>query len=174
MRSIGDAIRPATDMAAKGLTAVAQGITKLSDGFPAVVMGIGGVVAAILAFKTASSAFKIGRGVLNIARGRRLGRASSEDNVSADLPKTGSKVVDAGLDVLGKVFAPRSTGAEPANDPVVGVTIRSACLWLMPMLLARSVGLSAVAALPGLLVVVAEVVAVNAVERRKAHQPGLL
>ncbi|MEE1902670.1 phage tail tape measure protein [Pseudomonas inefficax] len=120
MRSIGDAIRPATDMAAKGLTAVAQGITKLSDGFPAVVMGIGGVVAAILAFKTASSAFKIGRGVLNIARGRRLGHASSEDNVSADLPKTGSKVVDAGLDVLGKVFAPRSTGAEPANDPVVG------------------------------------------------------
>ncbi|MFP3372423.1 phage tail tape measure protein [Pseudomonas sp. SIMBA_068] len=120
MRSIGDAIRPATDMAAKGLTAVAQGITKLSDGFPAVVMGIGGVVAAILAFKTASSAFKIGRGVLNIARGRRLGRAGSEDNVAADLPKTGSKVVDAGLDVLGKVFAPRSTGAEPANDPVVG------------------------------------------------------
>ncbi|MFG0851583.1 phage tail tape measure protein [Pseudomonas sp. FYR_2] len=120
MRSIGDAIRPATDMAAKGLTAVAQGITKLSDGFPAVVMGIGGVVASILAFKTASSAFKIGRGVLNIARGRRLGRASSQDNVAADLPKTGSKVVDAGLDALGKVFAPRSTGAEPANDPVVG------------------------------------------------------
>ncbi|WP_338799594.1 phage tail tape measure protein [Pseudomonas monteilii] len=120
MRSIGDAIRPATDMAAKGLTAVAQGITKLSDGFPAVVMGIGGVVAAILAFKTASSAFKIGRGVLNIARGRRLGRAGREDNVAADLPKTGSKVVDAGLDVLGKVFAPRSTGAEPANDPAVG------------------------------------------------------
>ncbi|MFF7861460.1 phage tail tape measure protein [Pseudomonas monteilii] len=120
MRSIGDAIRPATDMAANGLTAVAQGIRKLSDGFPAVVMGIGGVVAAILAFKTASSAFKIGRGVLNIARGRRLGRAGREDNVAADLPKTGSKVVDAGLDVLGKVFAPRSTGAEPANDPVVG------------------------------------------------------
>ncbi|PYG83233.1 TP901 family phage tail tape measure protein [Pseudomonas sp. RV120224-01c] len=120
MRSIGDAIRPATDMAAKGLTAVAQGITKLSDGFPAVVMGIGGVVAAILAFKTASSAFKIGRGLLNIARGRRLGRAGSEDNVAADLPKTGSKVVDAGLDVLGKVFAPRSIGAEAANDPAVG------------------------------------------------------
>ncbi|MCE1004514.1 phage tail tape measure protein [Pseudomonas sp. NMI1173_11] len=120
MRSIGDAIRPATDMAAKGLTAVAQGITKLSDGFPAVVMGIGGVVAAILAFKTTSSAFKIGRGVLNIARGRRLGRAGRADNPAADLPKTGSRVVDAGLGALGKVFAPRSTGAEPANDPVLG------------------------------------------------------
>ncbi|KPM60184.1 phage tail tape measure protein [Pseudomonas monteilii] len=120
MRSIGDAIRPATDMAAKGLTAVAQGITRLSDGFPAVVTGIGGIVAAILAFKTASSAFKIGRGVLNIARGRRLGRAFREDNAVTNLPKTGSKVVDAGLGVLGKVFASRSTGAEPANDPVVG------------------------------------------------------
>ncbi|WP_337247161.1 phage tail tape measure protein [Pseudomonas monteilii] len=120
MRSIGDAIRPATDMAAKGLAAVAQGITRLSDGFPVVVMGIGGIVAAILAFKTASSAFKIGRGVLNIARGRRLGRAAHEDNAVTDLPKTGSKVVDAGLGVLGKVFASRSTGAEPANDPVVG------------------------------------------------------
>ncbi len=120
MRSIGDAIRPATDMAAKGLTAVAQGITRLSDGFPAVVMGIGGVVAAILAFKTTSSAFKIGRGVLNIARGRRLGRAGRGDDSAADLPKTGSKVVDAGLGVLGKVFAPRSTGTEPANDPVLG------------------------------------------------------
>ncbi|MEC4559751.1 phage tail tape measure protein [Pseudomonas inefficax] len=120
MRSIGDAIRPATDMAAKGLTAVAQGITRLSDGFPAVVMGISGIVAAILAFKTASSAFKIGRGVLNIARGRRLGRAAHQDNAVTDLPKTGSKVVDAGLGVLGKVFASRSTGAEPANDPVVG------------------------------------------------------
>lgn len=120
MRSVGDAIRPATDMAAKGLAAVAQGITRLSDGFPAVVMGISGIVAAILAFKTASSAFKIGRGVLNIARGRRLGRSAHQDNAVTDLPKTGSKVVDAGLGVLGKVFASRSTGAEPANDPVVG------------------------------------------------------
>ncbi|MBA1318681.1 phage tail tape measure protein [Pseudomonas monteilii] len=106
MRSIGDAIRPATDMAARGLTAVAQGITKLSDGFPAVVIGIGGVVAAILAFKTASSAFKIGRGVLNIACGRRLGRAAHEDNAVTDLPKTGSKVIDAGLGVLGNGSLP--------------------------------------------------------------------
>ncbi|MEX5504170.1 phage tail tape measure protein, partial [Pseudomonas putida] len=120
MRSIGDAIRPATDMAAKGLTAVAQGITTLSDKFPAVVMGIGGVVAAILAFKTTASAFKIGRGVLNIARGRRLGRVGREDGAAVDLPKTGNKVVDAGLGALGKVFASRSAGAEPANDPVMG------------------------------------------------------
>ena len=124
MRSIGDAIRPATDMAAKGLTAVARGITDLSDKFPAVVTGIAGTVAAILALKTASSAFKIGRGVFNIARGRGLesfaGRAGRGERAPIELPKTGNKVVDTGLGVLGKVFGSRSAGADPANDPVTG------------------------------------------------------
>ncbi|WP_284396526.1 phage tail tape measure protein, partial [Pseudomonas putida] len=124
MRSIGDAIRPATDMAAKGLTAVARGITDLSDKFPAVVTGIAGTVAAILALKTASSAFKVGRGVFNIARGRGLesfaGRAGRGERAPIELPKTGNKVVDTGLGVLGKVFGARSAGADPANDPVTG------------------------------------------------------
>lgn len=124
MRSIGDAIRPATDMASKGLTAVARGITSLSDSFPAVVAGITGTVAAILALKTASSAFKIGRGVLNIARGRGLermaGRAGRRDRTPLELPKTGSKVVDTGLGLLGKVFGATPKDAAPANDPLVG------------------------------------------------------
>ncbi|AOX10672.1 phage tail tape measure protein [Pseudomonas putida JB] len=124
MRSIGDAIRPATDMASKGLTAVARGITSLSDKFPAVVAGIAGTVAAILALKTASSAFKIGRGVLNIARGRGLekmaGRAGRGDRTPIELPKTGSKVVDTGLGLLGKVFGATRKDAAPANDPLAG------------------------------------------------------
>ncbi|PWY44433.1 phage tail tape measure protein [Pseudomonas sp. RW405] len=124
MRSIGDAIRPATDMAAKGLTAVARGITSLSDSFPAVVAGITGTVAAILALKTASSAFKIGRGVLNLARGRGLermaGRAGRGDRTPIELPKTGSKVVDTGLGLLGKVFGATQTDAAPANDSLAG------------------------------------------------------
>ncbi|MEZ2724909.1 phage tail tape measure protein [Pseudomonas putida] len=124
MRSIGDAIRPATDMASKGLTAVARGITSLSDKFPAVVAGIAGTVAAILALKTASSAFKIGRGVLNIARGRGLervsGRAGRGDRTPIELPKTGSKMVDTGLGLLGKVFGATPKDAAPANDPLAG------------------------------------------------------
>ncbi|MCE1058549.1 phage tail tape measure protein [Pseudomonas alloputida] len=124
MRSIGDAIRPATDMASKGLTAVARGITSLSDSFPAVVAGITGTVAAILALKTASSAFKIGRGVLNIARGRGLermaGRAGRVDRTPIELPKTGSKVVDTGLGLLGKVFGATPKDAAPANDLLAG------------------------------------------------------
>lgn len=124
MRSIGDAIRPATDMASKGLTAVARGVTSLSDSFPAVVAGITGTVAAILALKTASSAFKIGRGVLNIARGRGLqrmaGRAGRSDRTPIELPRTGSKVVDTGFGLLGKVFGATPKDAAPANDPLAG------------------------------------------------------
>lgn len=113
MRSIGDAIRPATDMVAKGLTAVVNGITTLSDKFPAVVMGIGGITAAVIAFLTARSALKIGRGVFNVARGRAFGRGTGRDadDALADLPKTGNKVLDAGLGVLGKVL-----GGPASND----------------------------------------------------------
>jgi len=124
MRSIGDAIRPATDMVATGVTTVARGLTKLADGFPSVVLGIGGITAAVIAFMTASSALKIGRGVFNIARGRGLeglaGRAGRGKGAPIELPKTGNKVVDTGLGVLGKVFSSRSTESAPANDGEAG------------------------------------------------------
>ena len=119
MRSIGDAIRPATDMVATGVTTVARGLTKLADGFPSVVLGIGGITAAVIAFMTASSALKIGRGVFNIARGRGLERLAGRAG-RGELPKTGNKVVDTGLDVLGKVFSSRSTESGPANDGEAG------------------------------------------------------
>nr|WP_180205511.1 phage tail tape measure protein [Pseudomonas sp. SbOxS1]NYU05624.1 phage tail tape measure protein [Pseudomonas sp. SbOxS1] len=119
MRSIGDAIRPATDAAAQGLTWVARGLTSLSDNAQPVVLGIAGIVAAVGAFLTVSSGVKIGRGVVNIARGRGLerfgGRADRGDSAPLDLPKTGNKVVDTGLGVLGKVFG-ASTGPAPANE----------------------------------------------------------
>ena len=121
MRSIGDAIRPATDMAAQVLTAVARGITTLSDKFPAVVTGIAGTVAALLALSTAASAYRIGKGALNIARGGWLGRGSKEDEAPTRRRVTGNKVVDAGLGVLDKVLSQRSTDAEPANDPLGGI-----------------------------------------------------
>ncbi|MFP3863262.1 phage tail tape measure protein [Pseudomonas capeferrum] len=119
MRSIGDAIRPATDMVATGVTTVARGLTKLADGFPSVVLGIGGITAAVIAFMTASSALKIGRGVFNIARGRGLERLAGRAE-RGELPKTGNKVVDTGLGVLGKVFSSRSTESAPANDGEAG------------------------------------------------------
>ena len=121
MRSIGDAIRPATDLAAQGLTKVARGITSLSDQFPSIAMGIGGITAAVLAFMTARSALRIGRGVFNIARGRGLegmaGRVGRAERAPIDLPKTGNKVVDTGLGLLGKVFSAGSKGAAQGDDP---------------------------------------------------------
>ncbi|RDL18512.1 TP901 family phage tail tape measure protein [Pseudomonas sp. URMO17WK12:I10] len=123
MRSIGDAIRPATDLAAKGLTLVARKVTALADDFQPLVMGIAGATAAVMAFVTARSALKIGRGVLNIALGRSMEGMASRGNRTArppiNLPKTGSKVLDTGLGLLGKVFAPGASGeaAEAANDP---------------------------------------------------------
>ncbi|MBI6915660.1 phage tail tape measure protein [Pseudomonas juntendi] len=121
MRSIGDAIRPATDMAAQGLTRVARGITSLSDQFPSIAMGIGGITAAVLAFLSARSALRIGRGVFNIARGRGLesmaGRVGRTGRAPVELPKTGNKVVDTGLGLLGKVFSSGSKVPGQADEP---------------------------------------------------------
>ncbi|KAF0255148.1 phage tail tape measure protein [Pseudomonas putida] len=121
MRSIGDAIRPATDMAAQGLTKVARGITSLSDQFPSIAMGVGGITAAVIAFLSARSALRVGRGVFNIAMGRGLeglaGRAGKAERAPIKLPKTGSKVVDTGLGLLGKVFSTGSKVPGQADDP---------------------------------------------------------
>ncbi|MFG0827098.1 phage tail tape measure protein [Pseudomonas sp. CJQ_7] len=120
MRSIGDAIRPATDMAAKGLTAVAQGITTLSDKFPAVIMGLAGLAAGISGLRAVRSGAKVARGAFNVARGRawsaRGGGKLEEAPAGAALPKTGNRVLDAGMGALGKVF-----GAPASNDPAPGV-----------------------------------------------------
>ncbi|HCR1337637.1 TPA: phage tail tape measure protein [Pseudomonas aeruginosa] len=119
MRSVGDAIRPVTDAVAQGLTWIFQGLTRLSDGAQPVVLALGAVAAGFMALKTASSGLKIARGVFNIARGRRLARGlgRGEDGVSAgvELPKTGNRVVDAGLGALGKVL-----GVPASNDPDAG------------------------------------------------------
>ena len=108
MRSIGDAIRPATDMAAKGLTAVAQGITTLSDKFPAVIMGLAGLAAGISGLLAVRSGARVARGAFNVARGRawsaRRGGKLEEAPAEAALSKTGNRVLDAGMGVLGKVF----------------------------------------------------------------------
>ncbi|MDZ5740952.1 phage tail tape measure protein [Pseudomonas asiatica] len=118
MRSVGDAIRPATDAVAQGLTTIAHGLTTLSDKFPAVIMGLAGLAAGIAGLMAARSTGKMALGVFNVARGRswnyRRGQAD-EAPAAAALPKTGNRVVDAGLGVLGRVL-----GAPASNDPAAG------------------------------------------------------
>lgn len=116
MRSIGDAIRPATDAFAIGATTVVHWITKLSDTVPELAMGLTGLAAAVGAVFAARSAAKIGAGVFNVARGRawgyRRGGKAAEVPGEGQAPKTGNRVVDAGLGALGKVF-----GVPASNDP---------------------------------------------------------
>ncbi|MGE8121532.1 phage tail tape measure protein [Pseudomonas fulva] len=116
MRSIGDAIRPATDAFATGATVVARWVTKLSDDVPQLAMGLAGLATAVGAVIAARSAAKVGRGVFNVARGRAWGyrRASKLPGApeQATAPKTGRRVVDAGLGALGKVL-----GVPASNDP---------------------------------------------------------
>ncbi|MCP3792096.1 phage tail tape measure protein [Pseudomonas sp. N2-11] len=116
MRSIGDAIRPATDAFATGATVVARWVTKLSDDVPQLAMGLAGLATAVGTVFAARSAARVGRGVFNVARGRAWGyrRAGKLPGgpEQATAPKTGRRVVDAGLGALGKVL-----GVPASNDP---------------------------------------------------------
>ncbi|OPB02386.1 MULTISPECIES: phage tail tape measure protein [Pseudomonas fluorescens group] len=75
MTSLGDALRPLTDLAADGLTKVGNSIAGLANEFPKIVSGttvaIGAIGAAVAAFQT----FKIGKGLINLARGGLGGKA---------------------------------------------------------------------------------------------------
>ncbi|MFJ4132387.1 phage tail tape measure protein [Pseudomonas cyclaminis] len=77
MTSIGNALRPLTDLAADGLTKVGNSIAGLAAEFPKIVSGttvaVGAIGAAVAAFQT----FKIGKGLLNLAKGG-LPRKSAE------------------------------------------------------------------------------------------------
>ncbi|WP_368607607.1 phage tail tape measure protein [Pseudomonas fulva] len=116
MRSIGDAIRPATDAFATGATTFARWVTKLSDDVPQLAMGLAGLATAVGTVFAARSAARVGRGVFNVARGRAWGyrRAGKLPGgpEQATAPKTGRRVVDAGLGALGKVL-----GVPASNDP---------------------------------------------------------
>jgi len=75
MTSLGDALRPLTDLAADGLTKVGNSMAGLANEFPKIVSGttvaIGAIGAAVAAFQT----FKIGKGLINLARGGLGGKA---------------------------------------------------------------------------------------------------
>ncbi|UVM74006.1 phage tail tape measure protein [Pseudomonas alvandae] len=119
MRSIGDAIRPATDAVAQGLTSFVRWLTKLSDGSQPVVLGIAGITAGLIALKSAASAVKIGKGLYNITRGRAMERGvGSLGDAVAKAPKTGIKSVDKGLGALGKLMgAGNDSGAGLSTEP---------------------------------------------------------
>ncbi|WP_256587222.1 phage tail tape measure protein [Pseudomonas sp. FW300-N1A1] len=100
MTSVGNALRPLTDMAADGLTKVGNGLSKLAEKFPEVVSGTTVAVGAIGAVVTAFSAFKMGKGLFNLARGSLGGKdkdiqkvfvTNAEDGPAVDGGRTAPK-----------------------------------------------------------------------------------
>lgn len=116
MRSIGDAIRPATDLVAVGIKKVAHVLTNLTDGSQSVVLGITAIGAAFVAFKTVLNSLKVARGLVNIGRGVMMERGGSRsgsrvtDAITGKGGKTGIKPVDTGLKVLGGLLGASNDG----------------------------------------------------------------
>lgn len=81
MTSLGDALRPLTDLAADGLTKVGNSMAGLAAEFPKIVSGttvaVGAIGAAVAAFQT----FKIGKGLLNLAKGALPGKSAEVQKV---------------------------------------------------------------------------------------------
>lgn len=132
MTSLGDALRPLTDLAADGLTKVGNSIAGLANEFPKIVSGttvaIGAIGAAVAAFQT----FKIGKGLINLARGGLGGKAvgvqkvfvtNSNAGVGAAKGKGGAalSVVEKGLKAAAALRGKGVPGADPKAgglDPV--------------------------------------------------------
>ncbi|WP_213766741.1 phage tail tape measure protein [Caballeronia sp. dw_19] len=69
MRSIGDALRPVTDLAGQAAKATGEGLAKITDSAPQATLAVAGVAASFIAYRGAKSLFQIGRGAIDVARG---------------------------------------------------------------------------------------------------------
>ena len=132
MTSLGDALRPLTDLAADGLTKVGNSIAGLANEFPKIVSGttvaIGAIGAAVAAFQT----FKIGKGLINLARGGLGGKAVGVQKVFVTNSNAGGgavkgkggaalSAVEKGLKAAAALRGKGGPGADPKAgglDPV--------------------------------------------------------
>lgn len=69
MRAVGEALRPATDLVAKGLTQVVGKLTQLAETAPSLVLGVTALGAAYVAVKKLMAVYTMGKGLLNVFRG---------------------------------------------------------------------------------------------------------
>ncbi|WP_419692320.1 phage tail tape measure protein [Burkholderia gladioli] len=77
MRSIGDALRPVTDLAGKAAKGLGGTVREAADKAPGVTAAVVGVAGAAVAYRGAKALWNIGRGVFDIARGTVLGRSGA-------------------------------------------------------------------------------------------------
>ncbi|AJY66631.1 phage tail tape measure protein [Burkholderia glumae] len=84
MRSIGDALRPVTDLAGKAAKGLGGTVREAADKAPGVTAAVVGVAGAAVAYRGAKALWNIGRGVFDIARGTVLGRGGGGSGVRGD------------------------------------------------------------------------------------------
>ncbi|MBU9380536.1 phage tail tape measure protein [Burkholderia gladioli] len=77
MRSIGDALRPVTDLAGRAAKGLGGTVREAADKAPGVTAAVVGVAGAAVAYRGAKALWNIGRGVFDIARGTVLGRSGA-------------------------------------------------------------------------------------------------
>jgi TP901 family phage tail tape measure protein len=102
MTSIGNALRPLTDLAADGLTKVGNSIAKLADEFPKIVSGTTVAVGAVGTVVAAFQAFKVGKGLINLARGTLGGKRDEVQKVFVTNAEDGAGAGDGNPAPKGK------------------------------------------------------------------------
>ncbi|MGV0129505.1 phage tail tape measure protein [Burkholderia gladioli] len=87
MRSIGDALRPVTDLAGQAAKGLGGTVREAADKAPGVTAAVVGVAGAAVAYRGAKALWNIGRGVFDIARGTVLGRGGGRSGARGSAGK---------------------------------------------------------------------------------------
>jgi hypothetical protein len=101
MISIGDAIRPLTDMAADGLGKLGYALADLGEKYKPVVAGAALLATGLVTLGGVMSAYKMGKGMLNVARGSMMGNPNIPQKVIVTNMPVGG-LDGGGLDGQGK------------------------------------------------------------------------
>ncbi|AOJ81527.1 phage tail protein [Burkholderia savannae] len=95
MRSIGDALRPVTDLAGEQAKQAGGKVRDIVDSSPRAAAAVIGVAGAAIAYRGARAAWSIGRGVLDVARGGRMARDGGGKGGKAAKNGRGGQALDA-------------------------------------------------------------------------------
>ncbi|MFG6692991.1 phage tail tape measure protein [Burkholderia pseudomallei] len=95
MRSIGDALRPVTDLAGEQAKKAGAKVRDVVDASPRAAAAVIGVAGAAIAYRGARAAWSIGRGVLDVARGARMARGGGGKGGKGAKPGRGGPALDA-------------------------------------------------------------------------------
>ncbi|MDF0730556.1 hypothetical protein P0Y43_07385 [Pseudomonas entomophila] len=92
-RSLGDGMRPVTDVLAQGATAALQGLTKVSDACTWVVTGLTGLAVAAVAVGTVYRGLQVGKGLLDLGAGLSRERQAGAKGLPSFKEATGGQAL---------------------------------------------------------------------------------